>query len=143
MPKLGLFDMKYKLGNLVLFGGLSYAQYFTLYTGLQVMFQARYVTPRILNAESGQVLSADRKIQPTDGDLVIRAPVFSTQVAYAGHPLFVFGGDGKPHPREGSVTMTRISVPENKQMQNERDGEQASGGTTSQNRPNHRTPTTT
>ena len=104
-------EMQYRLGNLILFGGLSYAQYFTLYTGLQVMFQARYVTPRILNAESGQALSADREIRPTGDELVIRGPVFSTKVAYAGHPLFVFGDDGRPHAREGSVTTTMISVP--------------------------------
>ena len=105
-------DMQYRLGNLILFGGLSYAQIFTLYTGLQIMFQARYVTPRILNAKDGQLLSPKGAIPPTDGDLVIRAPVFSTQVAYAGHPMFVFGHDRNPHPREGTVTVTRISVPE-------------------------------
>lgn len=113
-------EMQHRLGNLILFGGLSYAQYFTLYTGLQVMFQARYVTSRIMNAENGQILSSDMERRPTGGDLVIRGPVFSTKIAYAGQPLFVFGDDGKPHAREGSITTTRISVPEDKQMQNER-----------------------
>lgn len=48
---------------------------------------------------------------PPTLEVVIAQPTFSTQMAYAGHPAYIFGEQHNPHPREGSPTRTVISVP--------------------------------
>ena len=105
-------EIQYKMINVVLFGGLSYAQYFVLYTGVQIMYQASYITAAVLNRERKGPEYKKIERPPKDTPAVIHQPVFDTKISYGGNPMFVFGRDGKPDPREGSITKTLMQTPQ-------------------------------
>ncbi len=113
-------EMEYRAANIIRLGGLSYAQLFTFYTGIQVMHQASYVAANVLRRQRlgpGSDQAQDEQPPPTL-EAVIAEPTFSTQVAYAGQPLYIFGEQHNPHSREGSPTRTVISVPGISQTEN-------------------------
>ena len=105
-------EMRYQIMNTVRFGGLSYAQYFVLYTGIQIMHQASHITAEVLNRERRGLEYKKKEHPPADIPAVIQNPVFDTNISYSGNPMFVFGQDGQPDPREGSTTKTLIQAPQ-------------------------------
>lgn len=114
-------EMEYRAANIIRFGGLSYAQLFTFYTGIQVMHQASYVVANVLRRQRlglGPGQTQQDEQPPPTLEVVIADPTFSTQVAYAGQPLYIFGEQHNPHPREGSLTRTVIGVPGISQTEN-------------------------
>ena len=108
-------DMQYRLANFIRFGMFTYPQLFTLYSGLAVMFLAKEMTEEILSNEGVTGTSETTKPARPTVRWMAAEPVLESRVVYAADPLYIFGEDGNPHPREGTATKTKISTPRGSQ----------------------------